>query len=487
MRKWGKWVAEIREPNKRSRIWLGSYSTPVVAAGAYDTVVFYLRGPIARLNFPELLCSDVVALDDMSAACIRKKAIKVSSRVDAETSCTLMHRGSTTGNNDRHVIGGESSELKACWFEEKHDLNKNPEPEDPDGDDSLFFLKASEVECRNLPITLQNSIYDALKVKLMGPKDKYLGLPSVGNGQSISFWTQKWVPFNEYFFIHSPLGPFPNSGKVSDFIHNGAWNTRMLRKYVSVREAEIIFDIPILQTGCPDKLVWHFDAKGISVSLRFQRFVDICKSSSEASHILSIMAMICLFIWRSRCAFVYDNADLSPEHTLVSINAQLNEFDMIMASNLTTKAAFKDSKAALVVARDSTCFLIYVDGMPCSSMYPLHVEVLVVHYACQLAFHRGWSQAIVESDCQTAITLSSTKMIPPWNLDALVSDIRSWSANLQLSFSWTKRDNNKVAHWVTCFASLSALPFRWDVSFLMNFPLFQGVICMALSLSFNKI
>ncbi|VVA14999.1 PREDICTED: ethylene-responsive mRNAion [Prunus dulcis] len=50
-----KWVAEIREPNKRSRIWLGSYTTLVVAARAYDTAVFYLRCPSARLNFPELV------------------------------------------------------------------------------------------------------------------------------------------------------------------------------------------------------------------------------------------------------------------------------------------------------------------------------------------------------------------------------------------------------------------------------------------------
>ncbi|GKB85439.1 reverse transcriptase [Tanacetum coccineum] len=52
---------------------------------------------------------------------------------------------------------------------------------------------------------------------------------------------------------------------------------------------------------------------------------------------------------------------------------------------------------------------IYVDGMLCSSMSPIHVEVLAVRYACKLAFRRGWSQAIVESDCQTAITLSSTE------------------------------------------------------------------------------
>ncbi|KAG1342598.1 ethylene-responsive transcription factor ERF017 [Cocos nucifera] len=52
MRKWGKWVAEVRLPNSRERIWLGSYDTAEKAARAYDAASYCLRGTTAALNFP---------------------------------------------------------------------------------------------------------------------------------------------------------------------------------------------------------------------------------------------------------------------------------------------------------------------------------------------------------------------------------------------------------------------------------------------------
>ncbi|XP_076933835.1 ethylene-responsive transcription factor ERF017-like [Bidens hawaiensis] len=51
-RKWGKWVSEIRLPNSRERIWLGSYDSPEKAARAFDAALFCLRGNNANFNFP---------------------------------------------------------------------------------------------------------------------------------------------------------------------------------------------------------------------------------------------------------------------------------------------------------------------------------------------------------------------------------------------------------------------------------------------------
>ncbi|KAK8568617.1 hypothetical protein V6N13_106520 [Hibiscus sabdariffa] len=52
-RNWGKWVSEIRLPNSRERIWLGSYDSAEKAARAFDAALFCLRGRSAKFNFPD--------------------------------------------------------------------------------------------------------------------------------------------------------------------------------------------------------------------------------------------------------------------------------------------------------------------------------------------------------------------------------------------------------------------------------------------------
>ncbi|XVF10677.1 hypothetical protein REPUB_Repub07fG0203100 [Reevesia pubescens] len=124
-----KWVCELREPNKKTRIWLGTYPTPEMAARAHDVAALAFRGKAACLNFADSTWRLPVPAS-MDAINIRRAAAEAAeafrpqefyklSRSDARQESVKASDGEVSSSDGNFGINKKNIEAENVFSTEK--------------------------------------------------------------------------------------------------------------------------------------------------------------------------------------------------------------------------------------------------------------------------------------------------------------------------------------------------------------------------------
>ena len=99
--------------------------------------------------------------------------------------------------------------------------------------------------------------------------------------------------------------------------------------------------------------------------------------------------------------------------------------------------------------------------MKVAASSPIIAEAYALKKAYRLLLVRGISNAVIFSYCKTLVSIISADLEPPWEIEAVIRDIKFLYLHLSLDWQFIPRSFNGIAHELASEALHGRLPFNW--------------------------
>jgi AP2 domain len=142
-----RWVCEVRDPNNKSRIWLGTFRTAEKAARAHDVAAMALQGRSACLNFADSAWLISIPASFSSVQDLKRMAVEVAEALHSKDSSYSTDDMSPSASSAE--MTEETEVISSLKSESKTNLAANDQMEfncDGDGDMYLGLYYASLAE-----------------------------------------------------------------------------------------------------------------------------------------------------------------------------------------------------------------------------------------------------------------------------------------------------------------------------------------------------